>query len=130
MNKVILHGNLTRPPEARKTSSEQTVAQMRLAVSRPPKNGEDAGADYVDVTVFGVQADNCLKYLDKGRPILVDGHLHHSEWQGDNGRRQKLEVVAHQVVFLSRASEVAEREQATEPVPAAVGADDGEDIPF
>jgi single-strand DNA-binding protein len=131
MNKVILLGNLTQAPEERQTSSDKTVAQMRLAVDRPPKDGQDAGADYVNVTVFGALADSCLRYLDKGRPILVDGHLHHSQWTTDGARRQKIEVHAHRITFLSRGSQVGAEEQEAVPVAAAVGAtDDGEDIPF
>jgi single-strand DNA-binding protein len=130
MNTVILLGNLTQAPEERPTASEQTVAQMRLAVSRPRRQGQDTTADYVNVTVFGAQADSCLQYLDKGRQILVDGHLHHSEWTADGGRRQKLEVIAHRVTFLSRGSQINTDGQEGEPVGAAVGANDGEDIPF
>ncbi len=133
MNSVQLTGNLTQDPELRKTSSDTSVAQMRLAVSRPRKNGEDQGADYVDVTVFGPQAENCVKYLAKGRKVGVEGHLHHSEWQSDNGRRQRLEVTAERVEFLSPPPRAENGSQAPEPVAAGVVADgdgDGEDIPF
>ena len=40
MNNVQLIGNLTRQPEARTTSSQMTVVALRVAVSRPRKNGE------------------------------------------------------------------------------------------
>ncbi len=133
MNKTILIGNLTQDPEERQTSSETAVVQLRLAVSRPRRNGEDRGADYVDVTVFGNQAQNCLKYLAKGRKVAVDGHLHHSEWESDNGRRQKLEVVAHQVEFLGSPAASSDNDNPAEPVPAGVAAgdtEDPEDIPF
>ena len=133
MNKTILIGNLTQDPEERQTSSETAVVRLRLAVSRPRRNGEDRGADYVDVTVFGNQAHNCLKYLAKGRKVAVDGHLHHSEWESDNGRRQKLEVVAHQVEFLGAPPPSSDNDNPAEPVPAGVAAgdtEDPEDIPF
>ena len=133
MNSVQLTGNLTQDPQLRKTSSDTSVAQMRLAVSRPRKNGEDQGADYVDVTVFGPQAENCVKYLAKGRKVGVEGHLHHSEWQSDTGRRQRLEVTAERVEFLSPPPRAENGSQPPEPVAAGVVADgdgDGEDIPF
>ena len=131
MNSVQLTGNLTQDPQLRKTSSDTSVAQMRLAVSRPRKNGEDQGADYVDVTVFGPQAENCVKYLAKGRKVGVEGHLHHSEWQSDTGRRQRLEVTAERVD--SSVHHPAPRTAASHPSPSrrALSRDgDGEDIPF
>ena len=132
MNKTILIGNLTQDPEERHTSSDTIVARLRLAVSRPRRDGEDQGADYVDVTVFGNQAQNCLKYLAKGRKVAVDGHLHHSEWESDTGRWQKLEVVAHQVEFLGAPAATSNNDE-PEPVPAGVATgdtEDPEDIPF
>jgi single-strand DNA-binding protein len=103
MNHVSLTGRLTTEPTSRTANSGSQVVNLRLAVQRPRKDGADQGADYVDVTVFGRQAETCAAYLAKGRRIAVDGHLHHSEWDSDNGRRQKLEVVARNVEFLDRA---------------------------
>src|ERR1700733_8405360 len=99
MNPVPLTGRLTADPELRATSNG-SVASLRLAVQRPRKDGEDQGADYVDITVFGRQADTCGQYLAKGRKVAIEGRLHPPEWDSDNGRRQKLEVVARNVEFL------------------------------
>ena len=99
MNTVTLTGRLTADPELRSTSNG-SVASLRLAVQRPRKDGEDQAADYVDITVFGRQADTCSQYLAKGRKVAVEGRLHHSEWDSDNGHRQKLEVIARNVEFL------------------------------
>ena len=99
MNSVNLIGRLTADPTLTERKGIQ-VGNLRLAVQRPRKDGEDQGADYVDVTVFGRQAEICKEYLAKGRKIAVQGRLHHSEWDGENGRRQKLEVNADSVEFL------------------------------
>ncbi len=57
--------------------------------------------DYVDITVFGRQAEVCAEYLATGRRIGVEGRLSHSEWKAEDGTgRQKLEVVARHVEFL------------------------------
>jgi single-strand DNA-binding protein len=137
-NITVLTGNLTRDPEPGVTAAGNPVTAMRLAVPRPRKNGEDQGADFVDVSVFGPQAESCVKYLAKGRKILVEGRLRHSEWESENGRRQKLEVIARRIEFLSSAptsvgSGNGNGRGATEPVTvgdAAAPAGDGEDIPF
>jgi single-strand DNA-binding protein len=98
---ITLTGRLTTDPELR-TTTNGSVASLRLAIQRPRKDGEDQGADCVDITVFGRQADTVAQYLAKGRKVAVEGRLHHSEWDSDNGRRQKLEVIARNVEFLDR----------------------------
>ena len=100
MNTVSLTGRLTQNVTVRTTGDGTSVGTMRIAVQRPRKDGADQGADYVDVTVFGRQAEICKEYLAKGRKIAVQGRLHHSEWDGEDGRRQKLEVNAENVEFL------------------------------
>ena len=103
MNSVHLIGRLTTDPELQDRSGTP-VGRLRLAVQRTrSRDGEDRGADYVDVTVFNTQAEVCSQYLAKGRRVAVEGRLQHSEWQAEDGsRRQKLEVVARNVEFLDR----------------------------
>ncbi len=96
---ITLTGRLTADPDLCNTE-KGSVTSLRLAIQRPRKDGEDQGADYVDITVFGRQADTCAQYLAKGRKVAIEGRLHHSEWDSDNGRRQKLEVIARNVEFL------------------------------
>jgi single-strand DNA-binding protein len=117
MNSVNLIGRLTADPTLTERKGIQ-VGNLRLAVQRPRKDGEDQGADYVDITVFGRQAEICKEYLAKGRKIAVQGRLHHSEWDGENGRRQKLEVKADSVEFL----DARKRDEDSEPEPAEVAA--------
>ena len=72
MNQVILIGRLTKDPEIRYTSSTQmAVATFTVAVDRPVKAGEEKKADFPRVTVFGKQAENCEKYLAKGRTVCI-----------------------------------------------------------
>jgi single-strand DNA-binding protein len=100
VNAVHLIGRLAQDVVVRE-HGDTKVAQLRLAVPRGrDRNGEDRGADFVDVVCFGRQAEVCAEYLAKGRRIAVEGRLHHDEWDGENGRRQKLEVIAQGVEFL------------------------------
>ena len=119
MNAVHLIGRLTQDVELRERGDTK-VAQLRLAVPRGrDKNGEDRGADFIDVTIFGRQAETCAKYLAKGRRVAVEGHLHHSEWEAEDGsRRQKLEVIAQSVEFLDARKANSEAGEQTEPVAA------------
>jgi single-strand DNA-binding protein len=57
--------------------------------------------NYFDVTVWGAQGENCNTYLQKGRPVAVDGRLEWREWETqDGGKRQAVEIVADSVQFL------------------------------
>ena len=119
MNAVHLTGRLTQDVTARE-HGDTKIAQLRLAVPRGrDKNGQDRGADFVDVVCFGRQAQVCADYLAKGRRIAVDGRLHHDEWESDNGRRQKLEVIASSIEFLdTRKAAEDEASEETETVAA------------
>jgi single-strand DNA-binding protein len=119
MNSVNLTGRLTTGPELHDRSGTQ-VGRLRLAIQRPRgKDGEDRGADYVDVTTFGRQAEVCGSYLAKGRRVAISGHLRHSEWEAEDGsRRQKVEVVAEHVEFLDAPQREADNGQPSEPAEA------------
>ena len=129
-NKVILMGNLTRDPELRYTPNGTAVATLSLAVNRRYKVNDETReeTDFFDIVVFGKQAENCSEYLQKGRPVLVDGRLQQRRWETDEGqKRSKVEVVAFTVQFLGTSRS---------PEPAAPAGTDGSpefddsDIPF
>jgi len=98
INRVILVGNLTQTPELKHTNSGAAVCDLRMAVNN--KRGSTEETLFTDVTVWGVQAENCCKYLSKGRNIGVDGRLKLDAWEDDNGqKRTKISVVADNVQF-------------------------------
>jgi single-strand DNA-binding protein len=104
-NKVILIGNLTRNPELRYTPNGTPVAALGLAVSRRYKQGDDLKEEvcFVDIVVFGKQAEHCGQYLSKGNGIIVDGRLQQRRWETEDGqKRSKHEVVAQTVTFLPK----------------------------
>lgn len=109
MNNVILIGRLTRDPEVRYTANTQmAVATFTLAVDRPVKSGEEKKADFPRVIVFGRQAENCEKYLSKGRLIAVRGRLQTGSYKNKDGQTvYTTDVIADHVEFL----EWGEREQ-------------------
>jgi single-strand DNA-binding protein len=103
MNSVNLIGRLTRDVESRQTKGDQTVANMRLAVPRRKRNGEQPEPVYIDVVAFGALGDLCAEYLAKGRQVAVSGRLEYSEWKAqDDTPRSKHEVIADTVDFLDR----------------------------
>lgn len=104
-NKVILMGNLTRDPEVRYTPQGTSVCNFGLAVNRTFKQGDELKKEvtFINVVVFGKQADTCGQYLNKGSGVLIEGRLQERRWETDEGQqRSRHEVVAQNVRFLSK----------------------------
>ena len=102
MNSVVLIGRLTRDPELSYTPNTQTaVAHFSIAVDRPRRNGEDAGADFIRITVFGKQAETCDRYLNKGRQVAVLGRIQTGSYKNREGVTvYTTDVIADRVEFL------------------------------
>lgn len=112
-NKIILIGNLTRDPEMRYTPQGTSVCNFGIAVNRRYKQGEEMKEEvtFINVVVFGKQADTCGQYLNKGSSVLVEGRLQERRWETEEGqKRSKHEVVAQSVRFLSKKQGPAEME--------------------
>ncbi len=106
-NKVILLGNLTRDPEVRYTPNGIAVASFAIAVNRKYKQGDETKEEvsYIDIVVFGKQAESCGQYINKGDSVLIDGRLQQRRWETEDGqKRTKIEVVAQSVNFMPKRS--------------------------
>jgi single-strand DNA-binding protein len=103
-NQVILIGNLTRDVELRHTPSNQTVANIGMAMNRQyqTKDGERREeVTFVDCEAWGRQAEVMAQYLSKGRPVMIQGRLKLDTWQDkEGGNRSKLKVVVENFQFL------------------------------
>ena len=106
-NKVLLMGNLTKDVELRFLASGSPVADMGLAVNRKYKKNDEWVEEvaFIDVTVWGKQAENCAEYLQKGSPVFIEGRLKFEQWETDGQKRSKLKVEAQTVQFLSNKTE-------------------------
>ncbi len=103
-NRIILVGNLTRDPELRYSPQGTAVATMGLAVNSRVKQGEEFKDEtlFIDIVVFGRQAENVTQYLSKGRGVIVEGRLRERRWEYEGQKRSKFEVIASTVRFLPR----------------------------
>jgi single-strand DNA-binding protein len=104
-NKVLLMGNLTRDPEVRYTPKGTAIANIGLAVNRvwTSESGEKKEeVTFVDVEVWGRQAETMGQYLSKGRPLFIEGRLKLDSWDDkETGqKRSKLKVVCESFQFL------------------------------
>jgi single-strand DNA-binding protein len=130
-NKVILLGNLTRDPEVRYTPNGIAVASFAIAVNRKYKQGDETKEEvsYIDIVVFGKQAESCGQYINKGDSVLIDGRLQQRRWETEEGqKRTKIEVVAQSVNFMPKRSSGGQGHGHAEPAPENP-VDEG-DIPF
>lgn len=114
LNKIFLIGNLTRNPDLRGTPGGASICELGLAVNRKyTSNGQDKEeVVFVDVNVWGKQADACHRNLSKGSQIMVEGRLTMDQWQDRNSgeTRRKIIVTADNIQFLpsSNRSQAAE----------------------
>ena len=118
-NKVILMGNLTRDPEIRYAPNGTPVANFGLAVNRRFRQGEEMRDEvcFVDIVIFGKQAETCGQYLSKGQGALIEGRLQMRKFETKDGQKvTKHEVVAENVRFLSKRGEQTGEREVREPV--------------
>ena len=106
MNKVMVAGNLTRDPALRQTGTGTSVGSFALAVNEhyTTKNGEKReDTQFIDVEVWGKQAESCEQYLKKGAPAFVEGRLRVNQWEDKNtgDKKSRMLVRAERVQFLS-----------------------------
>lgn len=128
LNKVVLIGRLTKDVELRHTANGISVARFTLAVNRNFKNqkGENE-ADFIPVTVWRGQAENCAKYLSKGKLVAVAGRIQTGSYEAQDGtRRYTTDVVADEVTFLDWGDKNDSREDFTEVDDYEIG----EELPF
>ena len=103
-NRVVLAGNLTRDPELRFTNSGIPVTGFGIAVNRVRSKNEEV--DFFDVSAWRELGETIANYKKKGDPILIEGRLQFRSWEAQDGcRRNKVDVVADNVQFLSSGSQ-------------------------
>ena len=134
MNNVVLIGRLTRDPEVRYTDAQLAVARFSLAINRAPgRDGQDRGADFPNIVLFGKQAENCERFLQKGRLVGVQGHIQTGSYTNKDGNKvYTTDVVADRVEFLEWGDRPATSgsDSFGSGIPDGFQAIDDEDIPF
>ncbi|HIU26294.1 MAG TPA: single-stranded DNA-binding protein [Candidatus Copromorpha excrementigallinarum] len=141
MNSVVLIGRLTRDPEIRYVSeSQMAVATFTVAIDRPVRSGQEKKTDFPRVTVFGRQAENCERFLAKGRLVGVQGRIQTGSYTNKDGVTvYTTDVVADRVEFLEWGDRNERSSQSARPagqqggdmdIPEGFQAIQDDDIPF
>lgn len=130
-NRVILEGRLTADPELRTTQSGVEFCNFTMAVDRNFKNGEERLSDFPTLKAWRGTAKFISQYFRKGDPILVDGRLETSKFEGDDGRTvYRTDVVVDNATFtISKKSDKPAEAPAEKPTFTPVDDQDG-DLPF
>ena len=103
INKVILIGNLGADPELKYTPSSRALCNLRVATTEVFKDKSGVKQERTEwhrVTVWGDQAENCSKYLAKGRSVYIEGKLQTRSYDKEGQKHYATDVVADRVVFL------------------------------
>ncbi len=101
MNKVELLGRLTKDPETRFTSNNNTlVCSFTLAVNRRFKQEGQAEADFINIVAWSKTGEFCSKYFTKGQQVAVCGRLNTRSYEDKDGKKVFVtEVIAEEVYF-------------------------------
>lgn len=109
LNQVILLGRVARAPELKEVHKKGNVEDgesgekgsckvCRLVVA--VNNFRSDSTDYFDVTIWNRTAENCAKYLEVGRTVLIEGYLQKQQWEKDGKKQYKTAIIAKNVQFL------------------------------
>lgn len=110
MNKSLLIGRLTRDVHYSQSDGGTSVARFTLAIDRYKKGGEKK-TNFVPVVAFGKTAENVNKYLSKGSPVGVEGHIETGSYEKKDGTTvYTTEVWASNVEFLGQSKKKDEGE--------------------
>ncbi len=110
LNKVMLIGNLTRDPEIKYTPKGSAIAELGLAINRyyTTESGEKKEeTTFVNVTLWGRQAEIAKEYLTKGKPVYIEGRLQLDSWDDKQTgeKKSKLKVTGEQMQLLGARGE-------------------------
>lgn len=106
MNNVSLIGRLVKEPEVKYTTGNEPMAVCKFTVAIDDGYGEKKRTNFIPVTVFGKQAENCEKFLGKGRQVGVTGKIQTGSYEKDGRKVYTTDVIASNVEFIGSKESV------------------------
>jgi len=128
LNKCTFIGNLGQKPELKQTANGKPWTRLSVGVTESWKNAngeKQIETEWVSVSVFGLQAENVVKYLDKGRQVYVEGKMKTDSYEKDGVKKYSTNIVANNVLFLGGALSGA-----NDKAPASQPTNDNFSVPF
>jgi single-strand DNA-binding protein len=105
VNRVIMVGSLGHDPELRHTNKGSAVTTLSLATTRSSKSEDGSWKEDTEwhrAVIWGKRAETCVKYLQKGARVYIEGNIHPQNWTDKEGISHKShEVLVDKITFLS-----------------------------
>lgn len=136
MNRAFICGRLVRDVEIKYSQgSNIAVGKTSIAVNRgKSKDGKDLGADFINIVVYGKQAENFCNFKHKGDMVLIEGHITTGSYEKDGKKIYTTEVTADRIDFLTKDTNAPQNEKETagvqEKIPEGFTQLTDDDIPF
>jgi single-strand DNA-binding protein len=105
MNSVNLIGRLTKDPEIRYTGDQKAVAKFTVAID--DGYGDAKKTNFISIVVFGKQAENCERFLAKGKLVGISGKIQTGSYEKDGRKVYTTDIVANNVYFLEWGEKAA-----------------------
>ena len=125
INVVVLAGRLSKECELKFTNNGTPVAKFSIAVNRWAKDKEEVS--FIDITLWGKQAESLAPYLTKGKQVVIQGELVQDSWEKDGQKFSRVGVTARQVQLVGSKDEQKQAPQTPQAGPENFQDDD---IPF
>lgn len=93
-------GNITKDPEVKYKPGNEPLAVLKMTIAINEYSNDQETANFIQVTVFGKQAENCEKYLKKGSKVAVSGYIKTGTYEKDGEKKYTSDVIARRVEFL------------------------------
>lgn len=114
LNKVLLMGNLTRDVDLRFLPKGTAVGEIGLAVNSTFKGSDGTTKEevtFIDIEVWGKQAENAAKFIGKGSTVFVEARLKLESWEKDGKKHYKMKVTGDRIQYLSFKDSGAQRQE-------------------
>lgn len=113
MQRFIGIGNITRNLELKYTTTNKAIIETNIAIKR----GFTDETDFINIQVWGKQAENLAKYCGKGSKIAIDGELRIDSFDGRDGKKvYKTYILVGSVEFLDTKKKENKAEEKQEAV--------------
>lgn len=109
MNKISVHGRLTRDPESRDVG-QTTVCNFTVASDRAYKNQNgERETDFIDVQAWSKLGEMVQRWFTKGKEIIVYGEMQSRKYEDKDGnKRTAWQVRASEVEFCGSKQDNAD----------------------
>lgn len=103
MNKVIISGNITNDLELRTTTNGKHYVSFNIAVNEGTK--ENPITHFFNVNAWEANADFLIKYMGKGRKVLIEGSLKTSQYEKEGKKYTNTYILASHFDFMDSKQE-------------------------